>query len=64
VRDIFVKVIFRIADEHKTAGGTAEAIDRHFDKLPPNVQHKLLFKLADNDRAALGVARGIAEMMK
>jgi len=55
----FLKVIFKLADNRRTAGSVADFISHRYYKLPPDVQ-KLLFKLADNRRTAGSVAYAIS----
>ena len=51
-------LLFKLAENERTAKDVASNVASNFDKLPPNVQN-LLFKLAENERTAKDVASAV-----
>jgi hypothetical protein len=55
-KEIFSKLLFKLAEKDEAAFDVASTVYLNFDKLPEDVRNKLLFKLSENDVAARHVA--------
>ena len=51
IRDILVKILVKLVNDNEALGDVAYTIANNYNSIPSNVQ-QLLFKLADNVKAA------------
>ncbi len=58
IRDILVKILVKLVNDNEALGDVAYTIANNYNSISSNVQ-QLLFKLADNDKAARKLARSV-----